>query len=392
MNYEFNKIIDRRSSDCLKYGVLQARWGRTDLLPLWVADMDFRTPDFIIDALHKRLEHEILGYTASHTEWKPSIINWLKTWHNYEVKEHELTFIPGIVRGIAFALQTFTKPGDKVMVFAPVYHPFFLVTEHNGREVVRHPLVLSESNRYEIDFDLLRNQMKGIKVLILSNPHNPGGRVWSPEELRSIAQLCHENGTIVLSDEIHADLTLASYHHTPFATVSNEAREISITFGSPSKAFNCPGIVSSYSIVHNESLRHRFNAYLAASELDEGNMFAQLTTVAAYTHGREWLDQVKTYIEENIRYVEEFFATNIPSIRPMHTEASYLVYLNCRGLNITHEQLLDLFIDKAHLALDDGRKFGEEGTGFMRLNVATPRSILEQALNQLADAIKDKGF
>lgn len=389
MDYNFDEIIDRRSSDCLKYGVLQARWGRTDLLPLWVADMDFRTPYFIIDALHKRLEHEILGYTASHTEWKPSIINWLKTYHNYEVKKHELTFIPGIVRGIAFALQTFTEPGDKVMVFAPVYHPFFLVTEHNGREVVRHPLVLSESNKYEIDFDLLRNQMKGVKVLVLSNPHNPGGRVWSPEELRSIAQLCHENGTIVLSDEIHADLTLASYHHTPFATVSNEAREISITFGSPSKAFNCPGIVSSYSIVHNESLRRRFNAYLAASELDEGNMFAQLTTVAAYSHGREWLDQVKTYIEENIRYVEEFFATNIPSIRPMHTEASYLVYLNCRGLNISHEQLLDIFIDKAHLALDDGRKFGEEGTGFMRLNVATPRSILEQALNQLTKAIKD---
>lgn len=383
MIYDFNEIIDRRSSDCLKYGVLQERWGRTDLLPLWVADMDFRTPDFIVNAIRHRLDHEVLGYTASHPLWRKSIVEWLKARHEYTVTAEELTFIPGIVRGIAFAIQAFTQVGDKVMVFAPVYHPFFLVTEHNGREVVRHPLVLTKENRYEIDFDLLDKQLEDVKMLVLSNPHNPGGRVWTADELQSIAALCHKHGTIVLSDEIHADLTLAPHRHVPFATVSEEAREVSITFGSPSKAFNCPGIVSSYSIVHNVSLRRQFNAYLSASELDEGNMFAQLVTVAAYSEGAEWLEQAKTYIANNIKYVEDFFAKNIPQIRPMHTEASYLIYLNCRDLQLTHPQLLDLFIDKAHLALDDGRKFGDEGTGFMRLNVATPRSVLTQALTSI---------
>lgn len=384
----FDTIINRRDSDCLKYGVLQARWGRTDLLPLWVADMDFATPDFILDALRHRLDHPVLGYTATDPQWRPAIIDWLSRHHHYDVKPQEITFIPGIVRGIAFALQAFTQPGDKVMVFAPVYHPFFLVTEHNGREVVRHPLTLTASNRYEIDFDLLRQQLDGVKVLVLSNPHNPGGRVWTADELRHIATLCHESGTLVISDEIHADLTFAPHRHTPFATVSDTARDISITFGSPSKAFNCPGIVSSYSIVHNDTIRRKFNSYLAASELDEGNMFAQLVTVAAYTEGEEWLSQVKAYIAGNIQFVIDYLAANIPQIKPMVPEASYLIYLNCRDLGLSHEALLDLFIDKAHLALDDGRKFGDEGTGFMRLNVATPRSILEQALRQLKESVK----
>lgn len=384
---DFNTIINRRDSDCLKYGVLQSRWGRTDLLPLWVADMDFATPDFIVNALRHRLEHPILGYTATHPLWRSSIINWLEKHHGYVVGENEITFIPGIVRGIAFVLQAFTQPGDKVMVFGPVYHPFFLVSEHNRRQVVRHPLVLTAENRYEIDFCLLRQQLAGVKVLVLSNPHNPGGRVWTADELRRIADLCRESGTLVISDEIHADLTFAPNRHIPFAIVSDAAREISITFGSPSKAFNCPGIVSSYSIIHNESIRRQFNDYLSASEFDEGNMFAQLVTVAAYSEGEEWLEKVKDYILGNIQFVKDYLAANIPQIIPMIPEASYLIYLNCRGLGLAHDALLDLFIDKAHLALDDGKKFGEEGTGFMRLNVATPRSILEQALNQLKNSI-----
>ncbi|MCQ2203348.1 MAG: aminotransferase class I/II-fold pyridoxal phosphate-dependent enzyme, partial [Bacteroidales bacterium] len=236
--YNFDEIIDRRNSDCLKYGVLQDRWHRTDLLPLWVADMDFRTPDFILTDLRSRLNHEILGYTASHPLWRSSIVEWLSAQHQYVVKPDEITFIPGIVRGIAFAIQTFTQPGDKVMMLTPVYHPFFLVTGNNKRDVVRHQLVLGDDNRYYIDFDRFAQDIKGVKILILSNPHNPGGRVWTHDELARIAHICKQNGTIVLSDEIHADLTFAPHRHLPFATVSNEARDISITFGSPSKAFN----------------------------------------------------------------------------------------------------------------------------------------------------------
>lgn len=390
--YDFDEIIDRKNSDCLKYGVLQARWGRTDLLPLWVADMDFRTPDFVIEALRKRLEHEVLGYTAPDARWRPSIVRWLKEQQGWEVREEELTFIPGIVRGIAFVLQAFTQPGDKVLVMNPVYHPFFLVTEHNGREVVYHHLKINRQEfQYEIDFDQLDRDLEQVKVFVLSNPHNPGGRVWTPDELRRIAALAQKHGTLVISDEIHADLTLAPYRHTPFASVSEEARLGSITFGAPSKAFNTPGIVSSYSVVPNEDIRRKFNAYLAASELDEGNMFAQLVTVEAYSHGAEWLSQVKAYIQSNIDYVIEWFATHLPQIRPIRPQASYLIYLDCHGLGLTHPEVLELFINKAHLALDDGRKFGSEGDQFMRLNVATPRAILEQALKQLeAEAFKSQ--
>ena len=393
MDYNFDEIIDRRNSDCLKYGVLQERWGRTDLLPLWVADMDFRTPDFIIQALRQRLEHEVLGYAAAHPQWRSAIVQWLQKQQNWSVREEELTFIPGIVRGIAFVLQAFTQPGDKVLVMNPVYHPFFLVSEHNGRQVVHHTLqlegVTSANRQYVIDFDQLDKDLEGVKVFLLSNPHNPGGRVWTADELRRIAQLADKHDTLVVSDEIHADLTFAPYRHTPYATVSELARLHSITFGAPSKAFNVPGIVSSYSIVPNEQLRRRYNAYLAASELDEGNLFAQLVTVVAYTQGADWLRQVKAYISANIDYVEQFFANELPAIVPIRPQASFLVYLDCRGLGLTHSQLLDLFIDKAHLALDDGRKFGSAGEGFMRLNVATPRSVLQQALRQLKDAVNN---
>ncbi|MDO4496757.1 MAG: PatB family C-S lyase [Bacteroidales bacterium] len=389
--YNFDEIIDRRNSDCLKYGVLQDRWGRTDLLPLWVADMDFRTPDFIIEALRNRLQHEVLGYTAAHPQWRPAIVQWLSEQQGWQVEPHHITFIPGIVRGIAFVLQAFTQPGDKVLVMNPVYHPFFLVTEHNGREVVRHRLSINEqTQQYDIDFEQLDKDLEDVKFFVLSNPHNPGGRVWRPEELQQIALLAEKHGTLVISDEIHADLTLAPHRHTPYASVSEIARQHSITFGSPSKAFNCPGIVSSYSIVANGAIRRKFNSYLAASELDEGNMFAQLVTVAAYTHGAEWLKQAKSYIADNIKYVSEWLAANLPQIKPIRPEASYLIYLDCHGLGLTHEEVLDLFIDKAHLALDDGRKFGSEGDQFMRLNAATPRAILTQALTQLKDAVDNK--
>lgn len=389
--YDFDEIIDRRNSDCLKYGVLQDRWGRTDLLPLWVADMDFRTPDFIIDALRHRLEHEILGYTASDPRWRKAIVGWLSSQQHWTVDEKDLIFIPGIVRGIAFVLQAFTKPGDKVLVMDPVYHPFFLVTEHNAREVVRHRLTLDDTSfQYAIDFEQLDRDLQDVKVLVLSNPHNPGGRVWTEEELRHIALLASHHHTLVISDEIHADLTLEPYRHVPYASVSEEARQNSITFGAPSKAFNTPGIVSSYAIIANGQIRRQYHSYLAASELDEGNMFAQMVTVEAYSHGASWLEQVKAYIRANVDYVEQWLADNLPQIRPIRPQASYLIYLDCHGLGMTHEQVLDLFIDKAHLALDDGRKFGPAGDRFMRLNVATPRAILTQALTQLKKAVDEQ--
>lgn len=386
MNYNFDEIIDRRGTDSVKWDAVGERFGRNDLLPLWVADMDFRTPPFIIEALRARMEHEVLGYTFASEAWYTSIIAWLRKRYGWTIQREMLTFMPGIVRGLAFAIHCFTRPGDKVMVMPPVYHPFFLVTQKNKREVVYSPLVLRDG-QYEIDFDRFKSDLQGCKLLILSNPHNPGGRVWTPEELVMIAELCAESGTLVISDEIHADLTLPPYKHTTYALVSEKARQNSLVFMSPSKAFNMPGLASSYCVIENEALRHQFQAYMEASEFSEGHLFAYLSVAEAYSNGTEWLDQALAYIQGNIDFTDTYLRTHIPGIRVIRPQASYLVFLDCRELGLSQEKLVDLFVNGAHLALNNGTTFGKEGEGFMRLNVACPRSVLEKALSQLQQAI-----
>ena len=389
MKYNFDEIIDRRGTESVKWDAVSERWGRNDLLPMWVADMDFRTPSFVMNALRKRLEHEVLGYTFACEEWYTSIINWLQSRHGWKVKREELTFMPGIVRGLAFAIQCFTEKGDKVMVMPPVYHPFFLVTEKNKREVVYSPLVLRDG-QYYIDFDRFRKDIQGCKILILSNPHNPGGRVWTREELEQIAEICYESKTLVISDEIHADLTLPPYQHITFALVSEKARQNSLVFMSPSKAFNMPGLASSYCIIENKEICRCFQEYMEASELSEGHLFAYLSVAAAYSNGTEWLDQVLAYIQSNIDFTDAFLSEYIPNIKMIRPRASYLVFLDCRTLGLNQKELVDLFVDGAHLALNDGTMFGKEGEGFMRLNVACPRSVLEKALKQLKKACDNR--
>lgn len=389
MKYNFDEIIDRRGTESVKWDAVSERWGRNDLLPMWVADMDFRTPSFVMNALRKRLEHEVLGYTFACEEWYTSIINWLQSRHGWKVKREELTFMPGIVRGLAFAIQCFTEKGDKVMVMPPVYHPFFLVTEKNKREVVYSPLVLRDG-QYYIDFDRFRKDIQGCKLLILSNPHNPGGRVWTREELEQIAEICYESKTLVISDEIHADLTLPPYQHITFALVSEKARQNSLVFMSPSKAFNMPGLASSYCIIENKEICRCFQEYMEASELSEGHLFAYLSVAAAYSNGTEWLDQVLAYIQSNIDFTDAFLSEYIPDIKMIRPQASYLVFLDCRTLGLNQKELVDLFVDGAHLALNDGTMFGKEGEGFMRLNVACPRSMLEKALKQLKEACDNR--
>lgn len=389
MKYNFDEIIDRRGTESVKWDAVSERWGRNDLLPMWVADMDFRTPPFVMEALRKRLEHEVLGYTFACEEWYTSIINWLQNRHGWKVERDELTFMPGIVRGLAFAIQCFTQKGDKVMVMPPVYHPFFLVTEKNKREVVYSPLVLRDE-QYHIDFDRFRKEVQGCKILILSNPHNPGGRVWTREELEQIAEICYESKTLIISDEIHADLTLPPYRHITFALVSEKARQNSLVFMSPSKAFNMPGLASSYCIIENKEIRHRFQEYMEASELSEGHLFAYLSVAAAYSNGTEWLDQVLAYIQSNIDFTNTFLRNHIPGITMIRPQASYLVFLDCRTLGLNQKDLVNLFVDGAHLALNDGTIFGKEGAGFMRLNVACPQKVLEKALQQLKKACDNR--
>ncbi|WP_456099125.1 MalY/PatB family protein [Prevotella jejuni] len=388
--YNFDEIIDRSGSGDLKHEALLPRWGRNDLLPLWVADMDFATPYFVVDALKARLSHPIFGYTIEPADYRPTIIDWNESHHGWKIKPEWISFIPGIVKGIGFVVNVFTKPGEKVIIQPPVYHPFRMTPEDNGREVVFNPLRLREDGYYDMDFDNLSEVCDDkCRVLILSNPHNPAGVCWSKETLQRLADFCYEHNIIVISDEIHSDMALFGNRHVPFASVSERAADISITFAAPTKTFNMAGIVSSYAVISNDDLRQRFYGWLKANELDEPTIFAPIATIAAYQKGEEWRKQMLAYVEDNVRFVEDYCREHIPGIRPLRPQASFLVWLNCRGLELSHDKLLDLFIDKAHLALNDGEMFGPGGEGFMRLNVGTPRSVLRQALEQLAEAVNE---
>lgn len=388
--YNFDEIIDRPGSGDLKHEALLPRWGRNDLLPLWVADMDFATPDFVVDALKTRLSHPIFGYTIEPADYRPTIIDRNESHHGWKIKPEWISFIPGIVKGIGFVVNVFTKPGEKVIIQPPVYHPFRMTPEDNGREVVFNPLRLREDGYYDMDFDNLSEVCDDkCRVLILSNPHNPAGVCWSKETLQCLADFCYEHNIIVISDEIHSDMALFGNRHVPFASVSERAADISITFAAPTKTFNMAGIVSSYAVISNDDLRQCFYGWLKANELDEPTIFAPIATIAAYQKGEEWRKQMLAYVEDNVRFVEDYCRERIPGVRPIRPQASFLVWLNCRGLGLNHDKLLELFIDKAHLALNDGEMFGPGGEGFMRLNVGTPRSVLRQALEQLAKAVNE---
>ena len=382
--YDFDKVIDRRGTGAIKTDALGKVYGKKELISLWVADMDFETPDFIVEALQKRLEYPVFGYTALPDDYWPTVQKWIYDRHGWKTECEWMTFIPGIVKGIGMAINALLGKEDKVIIQPPVYHPFRLVPQKNGREVVFNPLRQNEDGSYEIDFENLETVCdETCRMLILSNPHNPAGIVWPRETLERLAAFCHSRGIIVVSDEIHCDMALFGHKHIPFASVSPEAAACSITFGAPSKTFNIAGIVSSYAIVPDQELRERFFNWLEASELGAPHLFAPIATKAAFTEGESWRQQMLAYVEDNIRYIEEFCAKNMPQIKPLRPQASFLVWLDCRDLSLSHDQLTDLFVNKAGLALNDGEMFSPGGEGYMRLNVGTSRKILEQAMSQL---------
>ena len=388
--YNFDKIVDRTGTYAIKYEALSEHFGRTDLIPLWIADMEFETPSFIIDALHKRLNHPVLGYTSTPEAFWECIQSWIYSHHRWKVGREWMSFIPGIVKGIGFVVNVFTKPGDKVIIQPPVYHPFRLTPQNNGREVVCNPLKRNNDGTYSMDFDNLAQVADGkCKILLLSNPHNPAGILWDRHTLMRLADFCFDRGILVVSDEIHCDMALWGLRHIPFASVSDKAAQCSITFGAPTKTFNIAGIVSSYSIVPDSQIRKTFYNWLQANELGDPTMFAPIATMAAFTdEGEEWRRAMLEYIEENIKFVEYFCLEYIPNIHPLRPQASFLIWLDCRKLCLNREQLVDLFVNKARLALNDGAMFGKEGEGFMRLNVAEPRETLKKALQQLKAALQ----
>lgn len=386
--YNFDKVIDRCGTGAIKLEALETMFGDANLLPLWVADMDFETPEFITDALRRRLDHSLFGYTVEPADYRPTIVKWIADHHGWDIRSEWMAYIPGIVKGIGMAINVFVGEDEKVIIQPPVYHPFRLTPEGNKRKVVFNPLIENADGTYSMDFDNLAEVAdEKCRLLILSNPHNPGGIVWDRETLQRLAKFCHEKGIIVISDEIHCDMALYGHKHIPFASVSDEAAACSITFGAPSKTFNIAGIVSSYAIVPDEKLRERFFSWLTANEFDAPTMFATIATTAAFKEGEEWRREMLEYIQGNIDYVIEYCAEHIPQIKPRRPQASFLIWLDCRGLGLSHDALIELFVKKARLALNDGEMFGPGGEGFMRLNIASPRSVIHQALEQLKEAI-----
>ena len=386
--YNFDEPTDRRGTNSLKLDALKERYGNAELTPMWVADMDFKSPPAITKAIIERANHGIFGYTCASDKYYDSIINWVDRRHDWKIEKEWISYIPGIVKGIAFVIDCFTKSDDNVIIQPPVYHPFRIIPTLHNRKVVYNKLKL-EAGQYKMNLKDLKEQINNSSssLLILCNPHNPAGRVWTQQELIDIAEICYDNKILVISDEIHSDLAFNENKHIPFASVSKKAEQNSITFMAPSKTFNIAGIVSAYSIVPNNELRDKFYKFLESSELNDGTIFAYLAAQAAYNESEEWLDELKKYLWNNIQFTNEYLKKNLPQIEAIIPEASFLIWLDCRKLDLTQSQLESLFVDDAKLALNSGTMFGKEGEGFMRLNIGTQRAIVEKSLDSLKQAI-----
>lgn len=395
-HYNFDEIIERRGTDCFKWDAPAKQYGREDLTPMWVADMDFRSPDFVMEAIRKRCEHEVLGYTMPSEDYWQAVTTWLQKHYNIQASKESLHFIPGIVAGIAYTLLCLTEPGDKVLVTTPVYPPFLNLPKESGRELVCSPLKIVSRRtgtsafpgRFAIDFEDFERKAEGCKMLILSNPHNPAGTVWGKETLAKIADICERKGLLVISDEIHADLTLPPHRHVSYSTVSPAAARHSLTFMAPSKTFNIAGLGSSVCFISDETLRKRFFGWLDGLGVAGGNIFAFTAAEAAFAHGEEWLRQMLDYLNVNVQTLDNYLKDNMPKVKAVLPEASYLAWLDFSAYGIPHKELADRFINEAHVVMNDGTTFGGDAYQCcFRLNLGCPRAHLLDALNRIAKTI-----
>lgn len=385
--YDFDKIIERSGTNAYKLDLRTKNFGTDDVIPLWVADMDFAAPPKVQEAIQKRSMHEIYGYTVRKNEFSDAIIDWCKYQHQWHVEADWIEYAPGVVPALAFSVLAFSNEGDGVIINTPVYPPFYSVIESNGRKVVKNTLV-DNNGRYKIDFELLEEQAShpDTKLYILCSPHNPVGRVWTNAELEQIHDICYRNNVIVLADEIHSDLALFNNQHIPFASIGNEASQNSLTFMAPSKTFNIAGFSTSYVISANTELIQKYRDTQNRLQLHMGHLFSGIALTSAYNHGREWLLELKSYLEGNILFIEEFLKEHLPEITFFRPEATYLIWLNFKVWKYSQKELKAFMIKEAKVGLNDGISFGKEGEGFLRLNVASPRSIIEKALNQIVEA------
>jgi cysteine-S-conjugate beta-lyase len=388
MDYNFDEIIDRSNTNCEKYDSRKRIFGKEDLIPLWVADTDFRTPDFIVDAVKERASHEIYGYPIKPDSFYQSIQYWLYNQHQWNVEKDWILYSPNVVIGLASSVISMTNPGDKIIVQPPVYFPFFHVVEGNGRIITENPLKL-EKGRYYFDFEDLKSKIdEHTKMLLLCNPHNPGGRVWQREELAELAKICIDNKIIVISDEIHSDLILSGNRHVPFATVSEAISKFCITASSASKTFNIAGLSSAYLIIPDKELQLKYNRFMQATHISSGNFFGLVATEAAYTYGADWLKQLVGYLEKNYRFLEEFLKENLPDIKPMKPDSTFLVWIDLSNLKISADEAFKKMID-AGVGLSPGYLFGTGGQNFVRLNLGCPLCVLKEGLERIKTALSD---
>jgi cystathionine beta-lyase len=387
MKWNFDEPVSREKTDCIKYDLREEIFGKKDVIPMWVADMDFKTPAFIIEKLRERLGHEIFGYSFRPDEYFSSIIKWTREHHNWDINKEWICFCPGIVPALNLCTLSFTRPGDSVIVQPPVYFPFFSAVESHGRNLVYNQLI-EKDGKWTMDFDsLISSVNESTKMMVISNPHNPVGRTWTPEELDKLTDICLKNNILILSDEIHCDLVLPGFLHTPVAKISEKIADITVTCLAPSKTFNLAGLSTSSVIISNPVLRKYFNKKIENLHIGNGNIFGTIASIAAYSEGHEWLDALMDYIDLNVGFVQKYCWELIPEIIPVQPEATYMIWLDCRKFAMSGKELQNFFINKAGVGMNEGSTFGPGGEGFMRMNLGTTHDTVKRAMEQIEKAV-----
>lgn len=383
----FDEIVNRKGTSCYKYDWRQKIFNTDDVLPMWVADTDFKAPDFIVDAIKKRLEHGIFGYTFCSDSYYQSVVDWMKKRHNWSILKEWIQHSPGVVPSLNLAVLSLTDPGDEIVVQSPVYFPFYSAVKDHNRKLIVNPLVL-QSGRYYMDLANLEKEVtSNTKLFFLCSPHNPTGNVWRKEELEQLANFCLERNIILISDEIHSDIIYPGYKHIPTATLSNDISNITLTLSSPSKTFNIAGFSSSYVISSNKTILKKISKAIDNLHIGNGNLFGHITTEAAYNHGEEWLNSLINYLSSNVHLARSYIRNHLPDIELIEPESTFLLWLDFRKLRLEHNELKSLLIEKGKIGLSDGGIFGKEGYGFQRMNIGYPKQIIKEALERINHAI-----
>jgi len=377
----FDELVERKNTDCIKYDALKRYFRKDDVQPLWVADMDFKTPKFIVEAIQNKMSEELFGYPEPNDSLYTSITNWMKERHQWQIRNDNIILVSGVVAALSAAVEAYSNEGDEIIVQTPVYYPFFSVIRHNNRKLVENPL-RSDKGYYRMDLEDFKNKINPkTKMLILCSPHNPVGRVWDKEELEAIAQLCLENNIKIISDEIHSDIVYKKF--TPMASISKDIANITLTLNSPSKTFNLAGLNSSYGICTNNEMYQKFKKIVVKREIGSLNIFGIIAIKTAYEQGSNWVEKLLIYLKANIEFVKSFFIEHNMKITFEQPESTYLIWLNFESYNYTHREMQEKLLNEAKVALNDGLSFGSNGNLHFRINVALPKSQLELALKKI---------